>query len=443
MILLLILIVCLAFVVISIIRFDLHPFMALLLAAIGFGLLSGMSFNTILQSINDGFGGVLGKIGLIILFGVIIGSFLENSGGAMVLASRILRVIGEKSVHLAMMITGYIISIPVFADSGFIMLHPLNKSLSLKSKLPFAGTTAAMALGLTASHVMVPPTPGPVAAAGILGADLGKVILFGLIVSVLSLFTCYIFARKYCDKVTVSNPIPAPAVTDLQQKAPGLFKSFLPVLVPIFLIILNSIAMFPTAPFGQGYLVDVLGFIGNPAIALLIGVFLAMTLPERIDKKIISASGWLGKALLTAAPIILITGAGGIFGKVLQNSGIAEMVSSQLGNTNLGLWLPFLLAAGLKTAQGSSTVALITTASIVAPLMPALGLESEIAKALGVLAIGAGSAVASHANDSFFWVLTQMTGMNIKEGNQVLSLGTIVFGTTAIIIISILSAFVI
>ncbi|MDN5215219.1 GntP family permease [Fulvivirgaceae bacterium BMA12] len=443
MILLLILIICLAFVVISIIRFDLHPFMALLLAAIGFGLLSGMSFDTILQSINDGFGGVLGKIGLIILFGVIIGSFLENSGGAMVLASRILRVIGEKSVHLAMMITGYIISIPVFADSGFIMLHPLNKSLSLKSKLPFAGTTAAMALGLTASHVMVPPTPGPVAAAGILGADLGKVIFFGLIVSVLSLFTCYIFARKYCDKVTVSNPIPAPAATELQQKAPGLFKSFLPVLVPIFLIILNSVAMFPTAPLGQGSLVNILGFIGNPAIALLIGVFLVMTLPERIDKKIISASGWLGKALLTAAPIILITGAGGIFGKVLQNSGIAELVSSQLGNTNLGLWLPFLLAAGLKTAQGSSTVALITTASIVAPLMPALGLESEIAKALGVLAIGAGSAVASHANDSFFWVLTQMTGMNIKEGNQVLSLGTIVFGTTAIIIISILSAFVI
>jgi GntP family gluconate:H+ symporter len=189
-------------------------------------------------------------------------------------------------------------------------------------------------------------------------------------------------------------------------------------------------------------LTSILLFIGSPVIALLLGTFMSFALPEKFDKQLLSSTGWIGDALLAAAPVILITGAGGVFGKMLQNSGIAEMVSTNLSGANLGLLLPFLMAMALKTAQGSSTVALITTASIIAPLMPVLGLDTDTLKVLTVLAIGAGGTAISHANDSFFWAMTQLTGMNIKLGNQTHSLGTLILACTAIITIYIISYFV-
>jgi GntP family gluconate:H+ symporter len=185
-----------------------------------------------------------------------------------------------------------------------------------------------------------------------------------------------------------------------------------------------------------------LQFIGNPVIALLLGAFASFILPENFDRKLLSSTGWIGDALITAAPIILITGAGGVFGKMLQNSGIAEIVSTNLSGANLGLFLPFIMALALKTAQGSSTVAMITTASVVAPLLAALGLDTEMLRAFTVLAIGAGAIAISHANDSFFWVMTQMSGMNIKQGNQTHSLGTLILSCTAITLIFIVSFFI-
>ena len=162
-------------------------------------------------------------------------------------------------------------------------------------------------------------------------------------------------------------------------------------------------------------------------------------LPEKLDEKIFSSTGWIGESLKVAAPIILITGAGGIFGKMLQNSGIADIITKGFTGLEIGLFFPFFLAACLKTTQGSSTVALVTTASIVAPLMTSLGLNEPFLQAMTVLAIGAGSSVASHVNDSFFWVLTQLTGMNVKQGYQVQTAGTFIFGTTAMIIIYIIT----
>ena len=195
MLTLLIILLTLAFIIFAIIKFDIHPFLALLVGAIFYGLLSGMPPELIVQSISEGFGGVLGSIGLLILLGVIIGTFLEKTGGAFVIAQKILAWIGQKSVMLAMMVTGYILSIPVFGDSTFIILNPINKSLSFKGKLPFAATTIALTMGITASHSLVPPTPGPIAAAGILDADLGMVIFWGLIISLSSLIPCFFYAK--------------------------------------------------------------------------------------------------------------------------------------------------------------------------------------------------------------------------------------------------------
>jgi GntP family gluconate:H+ symporter len=401
-----------------------------------------MSGELILKSVADGFGGVIGKIGLVILLGVIIGTFLEKTGGALVIAQKVLSWIGEKSVMLAMMITGWVLSIPIFGDSAFVIMNPINKSLSYKAGVPFAATTVALTLGLTATHSLVPPTPGPIATAGMIGADLGMVILWGIIVSVLALVPCFFYVKYYVTRFHLEPQMEVVQTTAKTVRYPSLGKSTLPIFIPLVLIVLASIASYPTRPMGEGTLATVLVFLGAPVIALLIGAFFSFNLPEKFEIKLLNSNGWIAHSIVTAAPIILITGAGGVFGMMLQNSGIAELVSSNLSHVNWGLFLPFLMALALKTAQGSSTVAMITTASIVAPLLAVLGLDSEMLKVFAVLAIGCGAIAISHANDSFFWVMTQMSGMNIKMGNQTHSLGTLLLSCTAIFILYIFSFFV-
>ncbi len=437
----LIILLAFAFIIVAIIKFDIHPFLALFVGAIFYGLLAGMPGELIVQSISEGFGGVLGSIGLLILFGVIIGTFLEKTGGAFVIAQKILAWIGEKSVLLAMMVTGYILSIPVFGDSTFIMLNPISKSLSFKGKIPYAATTVAITLGVTASHSLVPSTPGPIAAAGILEADLGRVILFGFIVSALALVPCFFYVKYYVSRFKLEPQFAEEEKTTTVKKYPSIGQAFMPIFIPLLLIVLASIANYPTQPFGDNTFTVFLKFVGSPVIALLLGAFLSFTLPAKLDRKLLSSSGWFGEAILIAAPVILITGAGGVFGKMLQNSGIADMVSGSISAGSLSLLLPFGMAMALKSAQGSSTVALVTTASIMAPLLPTLGLDSEVSKVFTVLAIGAGATAISHANDSFFWAMTQLSGMSVKQGYMTHSIGTFIMACTAITLIFVLNSF--
>jgi GntP family gluconate:H+ symporter len=447
MLILILLFICISFIVISTTRLKLHPFLALLAACFLFGLFSGMPAGKIIESIETGFGGTIGKIGIIIVAGLILGIFLEKSGGAFTMARIVLRLIGPKRIYAAMSLIGYIVSIPVFCDSGFIILSPLNKSLSRQAGLSITGTSIALALGLLSTHTMVPPTPGPVAAAGILEADLGLVILIGMIVGLLALFITTLFARKVAGKIPVEpTQIQNHKQPDLESDqfpvtTPSALKSFLPIIVPIVLIIINSIAEYPTHPFGDGKIKNLLSFIGNPVIALLTGMILSFILPAKFDRKMLSSDGWVGEALKSASIIILVTGAGGAFGKVLQNSDMGKILGDMIGESKLGLWLPFLIAAALKTAQGSSTVAIITTASMISPLVSVLGFDSELAKAMAVVAIGAGSCVVSHANDSYFWVVTQLSGMNVKLGYKLLSTGSGILGLSAMIILTIINIF--
>jgi GntP family gluconate:H+ symporter len=312
--------------------------------------------------------------------------------------------------------------------------------LSFKGKLPFAATTVALTLGITATHSLVPPTPGPIAAAGILDADLGQIIFYGSIISIIGLIPCYFFCKYWVSKIPLLPVFAEMEGEGIKRKYPSLGKSFMPIIIPLSLIVLASIAAYPTRPFGENLFTSLILFIGNPIMALLLGAFLAFTLPEKLDKKVMSSSGWFGEALLIAAPVILITGAGGVFGKMLQNSGIADQISSYISAGNLSLFLPFAMAFALKSAQGSSTVALVTTASIMVPLMSALGLDTEIMRVLTVLATGAGAIAVSHANDSFFWAMTQLTGMNIKQGYQSHSLGTVILSFTAMSVIFLLAS---
>ncbi len=434
MISILLLVLSVLLIILLTVKLKVHPFLALLAAALFFALFSGMTLDNIVTMVNDGFGVTLGKIGIVIVLGVIIGAFLEHSGGAYKLAEVVLRIIGKKRVHEAMGIVGFIVSIPVFADSGFIILNPLNKSLTKRAGLSIVGTATALILGLMITHVLVPPTPGPIAAAGIIGADVGLVMLVGLVIGMLSLVVAVI----YCKRMGKTKFIdPNPEITDeiIQEKmkqAPSAFKSFLPILIPILLIVGKSIMEFSLVD-GQepSNLVKLVSFIGSPIIALIIGMLFSFLLPKKWDNDMLSTTGWVGKALADASNIILITGAGGIFGTILQNSEIANVLAASLSGWNLGIWLPFLLCAAIKTAQGSSTVALITTAGIVAPLLISMGFSTEIDKALVVAAIGAGAMVVSHANDSGFWILTQFSGIDIKTGYRVYTTGTLVVGTFA------------
>jgi len=251
-----------------------------------------------------------------------------------------------------------------------------------------------------------------------------------------------VVAVIYCKKMGARNYIdPNPDITEeeIQEKikqAPSAFKSFLPILIPILLIVGKSLVEFNLVE-GQAETawMKLISFIGSPVIALIIGMLFAFLLPRKWDKTILSTTGWVGNALTDASNIILITGAGGIFGTILQNSGIATTLADTLATANLGIWLPFMLCAAIKTAQGSSTVALITTASIIAPLLLSMGFETEIDKALVVSAIGAGAMVVSHANDSGFWILTQFSGIDVKTGYRVYTLGTLIVGSFAALLV--------
>lgn len=435
--LIVLLILAVAFIVVSTTKFKLHPFLALIFAAIGFGLLSGMPFAEIVNSVNSGFGDIVGHIGLVIVIGCIIGTFLEESGGAYVMAQGIVRLAGKKRVPLAMLIVGCFISIPVYADSGFVILSPLNKAITKKAGVSLACTAIALSLGLTITHCLVPPTPGPVAATAILGADLGLVILIGLIVSVFVAAESYFFVTRYASR-TYIDPDPDGEITveeDDAKDKPSALRSFLPVVVPLVLIVFKSISDFPGAPFGEGVAASVLRFIGEPVVALIIGMILSFFLPKKFDRELLSTTGWVGKSLTSAAVIIMITAAGGSFGMILRNSGIADILGESLAGANVGIWLPFIIAAALKSAQGSSTVAIVTTASLIAPMMEALGFVSPVAKALAVMSLCSGAMVMSHVNDSFFWVVTQLSGMNVKTGCKLHGLGTLLGGLTAMLVV--------
>jgi len=436
--LILLLILSIVFIILTTSRLKWHPFFALLLAGILYGLLSGtMKPVQVINSINTGFGNTIGYIGIVILAGSIIGKFLEKTGGAFRIAHSALNVTGRKNVPLALSIVGYIVSIPVFCDSAFIILIPLARALAKQVRISIIICAMALALGLYVTHSIIPPTPGPVAAAGLLGADLGWVILLGLPVSLVGLIGGWVYATRVVPLIRHSllrDERPLENSEDRMKTAPSLVKSVIPILLPIFLIILKSVNELPSRPFGEGFISLLIGFVGQPVTALLIGVITSFLLPKKLTNEMLSTSGWLGEGVVAAASIIIITGSGGAFGRVLQDSGIAVVIEDNIADIKgLSIFLPVLIAAALKSAQGSGTVAIITTASLIAPMLPSLDLDSSVARALVVVAIGAGSMMASHANDSYFWVVTQFSGMSVNQGYKFQTMGTLSVGILTVI----------
>jgi GntP family gluconate:H+ symporter len=428
--------------VLAISKLKIHPFLVLTTISILVGLLCGMDAATVVDTVKSGFGSILGAIGIVILAGTIIGTILEKTGAALTMANSILHLVGKDKSALTMAATGYVTGIPVFCDSGFVILSPIARALAEQSNKSLAVLATALSAGLYATHCLVPPTPGPIAMAGTLNANLGLTILIGLMVSIPATIAGLFYATKVTSKVDI-KPNPENTVEELQEKygkLPSALHSFAPILVPIILIAFKSIADFPSAPFGNGSFANFLSFIGNPVVALLIGIAIATTLipvsekPNKLD--------WVSKGVTNAAGILAITGAGGAFGAILKSLPIAEALAGSLLNLHIGVLLPFIIAALLKTAMGASTVAMIVTSAMIAPLMSTLGFDSEIAKVLVIMAIGAGSMTVSHANDSYFWVVSQFSDMNTKEAYKCQTGVTAVMGITTILIVLIISIFI-
>jgi GntP family gluconate:H+ symporter len=246
----------------------------------------------------------------------------------------------------------------------------------------------------------------------------------------------YLFAKYYGSKIHIDPAPQAEEETEEKKQYPSVLMSFAPIVLPVVLIGLKSFADYPSKPLGSGTLAGLLSFIGNPNIALLIGVFLAFLTVPKITKEVLG--DWVGAGLASAGTIILITGAGGALGQVIRDTPIATYISNALSGLRFGIFVPFILSAALKTAQGSSTVAIITTAGIIAPLLEALGLASGLGPTLTVLAIGAGSMTVSHANDSYFWVVAQFSDMEVSQAYRLQTLASLVTGIVGFIVISLL-----
>ncbi|WP_212694878.1 GntP family permease [Vallitalea pronyensis] len=442
--LIVILVLGIAFIVLATSKFKIHPFIVLLITSYGIALAAGMPLLEIGDTIKTGFGGILRYIGIVIILGTIIGTILEKSGAAIKMADTVLKVVGQKRPGLAMSIIGYIVSIPVFCDSGFVILSSLKRSLAKRTKASSVMMTVALATGLYATHTFVPPTPGPIAAAGNLGLEnkLGLVILIGIAVALVGMFAGYFWAKIAGKKYTSTEdqePLEM-SYDEVKEKygvLPSAWKAFAPILVPILLITFGTIANMPSLPLGDGGLYTAVSFLGKPINALVIGFLFSLLLLPKLNEE--TLTGWIGDGLKGAAVIIMVTGAGGALGTVLKTTQIGDYLGATLAEYNLGIFLPFIIAAAFKTAQGSSTVALVTTSALVAPLLTSLGLDSTMGSVLTVMAIGAGAMTVSHANDSFFWVVTNFSGMDVSTGYKSHTMATLIQGLVTFAFVVLLS----
>lgn len=443
--LIILIVLAVLFIVLATAKLKLHPFLSLLIAAFGVGIISGIPIAEVADVIEEGFGGLMGSIGLVIIFGTIIGVILERSGAALRMAELVLRIVGENRPQLAMSIIGAIVSIPVFCDSGYIILSSLKKALAKRAKVAVASLAVALATGLFATHNLVPPTPGPIAAAGNIGAEsyLGTVILIGLIVSIPAVIAGYIWAVRVGTKIKVENEEDEEFTYDYDTilkefgEMPSTFKSFAPILVPIILIGFGSVITFAE---WSGTFFDVFLFLGSPTVALLVGVFFAfLLLPEYNEKTL---TEWIGVGIKEAAPILLITGAGGAFGSVIQETAITDLVEGLGQNAFFTgvffIFIPFVIAMAFKSAQGSSTAAIVIASTLVAPLLGEAGIAGAVPLSLVIMAIGSGSMVVSHVNDSYFWVVKEFSGMSVTQAYKAQTMATLLQGIVAMLVTFIL-----
>lgn len=443
-------IIAIIIMIVMISKLKIHPFLSIMLVALVFAMVAGIELVKIPDIIGDGFSSTFKSIGIVIILGALVGTLLEKTGAALKMADVVVKLVGKNHPEAAMLIMGWIVSIPVFCDSGFVILNPIRKALVKRTGRSSVASTVALSMGLYISHCFIPPTPGPIAAANTLyeqglniEANLLLVMGIGALASILPLIAGYAYAMFIGKKVRAKDEADMAQEGEVVQtyeelvasfgKLPSAFMSFAPIVIPIFLMGLAS--AFSMA----GINVPIVTFLGKPIMALAVGVVFGVIL--------LAQAGKMGEfhkltddTLKVTGPILFVTGAGGVLGKVIASTDLVPFIQANADSlSSLGLIFPFLIAAILKTAQGSSTVALTTTAGIVAPLLGTLGMATELGAALVTIAIGAGAMTVSHANDSYFWVVTNFGAMEVEDGYKTQTVGTLVIGIAAMINVLLIS----
>lgn len=441
-------VIAIVVMILAISKWKVHPFLSIMGVSLVLALVAGIPLGEVANVIGAGFSGTFSSIGIVIILGTLIGSIMEQTGAAFKLADLVVKLVGKKNPELAIELMGWVVSIPVFCDSGFVILDPIRKALVKKTGTSSVAMTVALSAGLYISHVFIPPTPGPIAAASTLGIGDNLLLVMGIgaLVSVFPLVAGLIYAKYIGKKVkSADETVSADEVVKTYEelvaeygKLPGGFNALSPIIVPIVLMALGSIASMAK---WTGFLFEICNFLGKPVIALAVGTLCGIY-QLASAKKMNIFYNMTNDTLKTAGPILFVTAAGGVLGKVISSSSLVTFITENatiLGS--VGIFFPFILAAILKTAQGSSTVAITTTAGIVAPLMATMGLDTPALAALTVMAIGAGAMTVSHANDSYFWVITNFGKMTPDQGYKTQTVLTLVLGIASMVGIFILSLF--
>ncbi|MDO5145660.1 MAG: GntP family permease [Eubacteriales bacterium] len=417
-----------------------QAFLALIVCTIIVGVVGGMPLTNItledgktfgiINSITGGFGGTLGSIGIIIGFGVMMGQIFEATGAAKTMAFTFLKLFGKKREEEALALTGFLVSIPIFCDSGFVVLSPIAKAISRATKKSVIGLGVALAAGLVVTHSLVPPTPGPLGVCGIFGIDVGTFILLTIVLSVPMVIGCIAYARLYLGKKyynipdengnIISLPYQEPDYENAfhmdEKGLPGTLESFMPLLLPILLILVNTVA---SALGKTGGFMDVLIFLGQPIVAVGLGLLVAIfTLGRVLDRH--TAIAEMEKGMESAGIIMLVTGGGGALGQIIKDSGLGTFMAEGLAQTAIPIIiLPLIISTLMRFIQGSGTVAMTTAASISAPIIIASGVNPT----LGAVACCVGSLFFGYFNDSYFWVVNRTLG--VKEAKDQLTIWSV------------------
>jgi GntP family gluconate:H+ symporter len=406
-------------------RLKLEAFISLFLVSV-FLAFAVLPARTIVNTIQEGFGNTMASIGFLIILGAIIGIALDKTGGTLSIARFILSKTGESRSAQALGITGFITGLPIFCNSGFIVLSGLSKSLSAKSKLAMPFMATVLGCSLYSVHCLIPPHPGVLAATGIIKVNVGYLIVAGTLFAIPGAVAAFFWSRW----MTKGKDYPPfkETETDANEKhenLPSPFFSFLPIVVPLLLIAIKAMLNLIDKE-GQTLISKIFLIPGEPIFALSIGAVLALLLIR--NKTIATLNSVFTEAVVKAGPILIVTAAGGMFGMVIKATGTGEAMGKLLAGTSIGLVVPFLIAVVMKTAQGSSTVSIITTASFVAPMLSVLGLDTEWGRIFTMLSMGAGSMVVSHANDSYFWVVSNFSEIEPATTLRVYSTSTFIMG---------------
>ena len=451
-----------AVLIFLVLKTKIQAFLALIISTVVVGVIGGMPLTNItievdgvektfgiVNSITSGFGGTLGSIGIIIGFGVMMGQIFEVTGAAKRMAHTFLKLFGKKREEEALALTGFLVSIPIFCDSGFVVLAPIAKAISKATKKSVIGLGTALAAGLVITHSLVPPTPGPLGVCGIFGVDVGKFILMTLVLALPMAMACIAYSRLYLSKKyyripneegeIVETPYQEPnyeaAFSMDMTGVPGALESFMPLIIPIILILINTVA---TAMGKTEGFMNVLVFLGQPIVAVGLGLIVAiLTLGRNLDRH--EALAEMEKGMASAGIIMLVTGGGGALGQIIKDSGLGTFMAEGLAKTAIPIIiLPLLISTAMRFIQGSGTVAMTTAASITAPIIAASG----VSPILGAVACCVGSLFFGYFNDSYFWVVNRTLGVSeAKDQLRIWSVTSTVAWAVGVVEVLILNIF--